>query len=168
MILIDRTFLTNLGIVSVDADAKNKVSFHRDMVMTMETIKTFRRFYELALIDGVNYDNEVGFYNQIGVFYSEPLIKDLVSFMNNATFDGVNPIGDFVAYYKGVAALLDVIDNFGYYFFDKADVSTLISFPDATKFNSYLVGGSFSVRIVNRRNAYGSDQYILSKWDHKN
>jgi len=166
MILIDKDFLTDLGIVAVNGDCGNKVSFHRDLEMTTETIKTFKRFYELATINGVNYKTEVGFYNQIGAFYGEPDIKDLVSFMNNATFDGVTPIGDFVSYYKGVCAVLDgVVTRYGGYYIDPLGTSNFgIVFDDALKFRDYFTGGAYSVRLPIRRSNIGVNQYLLTKW----
>jgi hypothetical protein len=164
MILIDRNFLTDLGIVSVDPNAKNKVTFHKDLVMTTETIKTFRRFYELATINGINYKTEVGFYNNIGAFYGEPDIKDLVSFMNNATFNGVNPIGDFVTYYKGVANIVNQINNYGQYYMDSADTDTGIYFSDTTKFRDFFCTSSWSSRINFRRTSIGAQKYLFSKW----
>ena len=107
MILVDRQFLTDIGIIEGGETCGTFVDFYRGLVMSSETILTFRRFYEVATIGGVNYKNKVEFYKQIGIFYSEPEIKNEVTFMRNATFDGVNPIGDFVTFYKGVCALLD-------------------------------------------------------------
>ena len=100
MILIDSAFWDSVGLESFDGNAnRNQYDFYRSMVVNGEAINNQKDFFQESTVDGIVYYNQLDWYRAIGVLYSEP-IYDQYSFMQNVTFDGVNAVGNQLAFFK--------------------------------------------------------------------
>lgn len=110
MITIDSTFMTSIGVTSVNNcstdSVNNQYDFYNGIEMSGGTIVYNQyEFFKLASVNGVNHDDQYGFYKAIGEFYGEP-IYDQYSFYQNATFDGVNPIVNQYNFFKDVCTYI--------------------------------------------------------------
>ena len=100
MILIDSAFWDSVGLESFDGNANgSQHDFYKSMVVNGEFTNNQKDFFQESTVDGIVYYNQLDWYRAIGVLYSEP-IYDQYSFMQNVTFDGVNAVGNQLAFFK--------------------------------------------------------------------